>query len=782
MHPEGHCETPKDLDNAISLTFLAAASQAKFWELKELADLDDAITVGQIAFKLCPPGHVIEYLCRHNLASNLCTRFEMLGSMADLDEAAKHGRATVEHSVEETRLKSLATVGFILSRRFSVRGETADIDTSIDLWREASRLCPPSDPHRLHVISSLARALYLRFNHQRDTVDLQQAIDLAHSALELAPPGHPDHSKTLLVLTSLHRIRVENSDITPDGGWASELRRAVLAPQLNVDQPKSANNSVVPDVLRDSNTPENTIEQDAIGSYGAGEVGMKDTSNSSADSTAGNMAAHANISHFQQLLRDVVFETLEKAPPRMLNTRRGILCDKDAQLSSFEASQQYKKLLSGSSEPAEQLEHIRATVADYFQYATLSHRWGKEEPLLREIEGKVIYDMPPTDGLVKLQSFCRTALQRGYLWAWSDTCCIDKVSSAELQEAIGTMFSWYWSSALTITYLPDVTATGSLTDSVWLKRGWTLQELLAPRTLLFYTQDWSLYVDQDASNHKENDVILHELSMATGIASRYLTDFYPSMEEARTRLQWASTRRTTRPEDIAYSLFGIFKVHLPVLYGESKADAMGRLLAEIISRSGDTSVLDWVGQASPFHSCFPADIAAYQMNPYVQPIPSDVSVGNMRKSVSAGAARRLRDALARLPLPRFINRRLTLPCIMHRVTTVKLKRRVYEIHAMGLEPLEIPSSSATLQAGSGSRLPYVLIHAWHASLLDTSTEDPNTAAYRTMAKLEQPFSSLLLVQLPHNEYKRIASDCTIIARASDPISIAKSETKMLHIV
>ncbi|KAI6007976.1 hypothetical protein EDC04DRAFT_2582345, partial [Pisolithus marmoratus] len=190
--------------------------------------------------------------------------------------------------------------------------------------------------------------------------------------------------------------------------------------------------------------------------------------------------------------------------------------------------------------------------------------------------------------------------EQDYLWAWSDTCCIDKDSSAELQEAIGSMFVWYRRSALSITYLTGVSDTNSFLSSEWFER--TLQELLAPERLLFYTQTWSLYMNLRSSNHKTDVAVLEELGRATGIESRFLTNFSPGMDDARSRLQWASSRRTTRPEDIAYSLFGIFDIHLPVLYSESAEIALGRLLAEIISQSGDISVPDWVGEASRFAS------------------------------------------------------------------------------------------------------------------------------------------------------------------------------------
>ncbi|KIK22677.1 hypothetical protein PISMIDRAFT_53533, partial [Pisolithus microcarpus 441] len=198
----------------------------------------------------------------------------------------------------------------------------------------------------------------------------------------------------------------------------------------------------------------------------------------------------------------------------------------------------------------------------------LSHRWGSGEPLLRDVEGKCIDDLGGTDGETKLQMFCALALQRNFQWAWSDTCCIDKESSAELQEAIGSMFSWYHWSSLTIVHLPDVADAGSLAGSVWFTRGWTLQELLASHTILFYTYDWWLYSKSNTVDHKSDPNLLEELQNATGIAKQHLTHFYPGMDDARSRLHWASNRRTTRPADVAYSLFGIFQVHLPICYGE----------------------------------------------------------------------------------------------------------------------------------------------------------------------------------------------------------------------
>ncbi|KAI6119584.1 hypothetical protein EDD16DRAFT_1480007, partial [Pisolithus croceorrhizus] len=258
-------------------------------------------------------------------------------------------------------------------------------------------------------------------------------------------------------------------------------------------------------------------------------------------------------------------------------------------------SQQYNQLLSScrTCTPDQRTTLIHTTISRYFQFVMFSHRWGVNEPLLRDAEGYSIYGMSTEGGFGKLQAFCLRACEQNYLWAWSDTCCIDKDSSAELQEAIGSMFGWYRRSALTIVHLSDVASTSSFGSSEWFRRGWTLQELLAPQTVQFYTQDWSLYKNLSCSNHKTDVSVMEELEKATGVESRSLLDFSPGMDDARSRLQWASLRCTTRPEDIAYSLFGIFGIHLPVLYGESAEKALARLLVEIISQSGDISILDW---------------------------------------------------------------------------------------------------------------------------------------------------------------------------------------------
>ena len=367
----------------------------------------------------------------------------------------------------------------------------------------------------------------------------------------------------------------------------------------------------------------------------------------------------------------------------------------------------------------------------------------------------------------------------------------------ELQEAIGSMFSWYRLSALTLVHLADVSNTGELASSEWFKRGWTLQELLAPRTVLFCTRDWSLYQDS-SSNHKKDSAILGELEQATGITSHHLIDFHPGVDDARSRLQWASKRCTTRPEDIAYSLLGVFDLHIPVLYGESAERALGRLLAEVISKSGDTSILDWVGQSSEFHSCFPATLTPYRTllpplpdittspsmspsTPFFTP-PSSPSSSPAIRTRSLQSPREMRQALSDLPLAEFTHFKLILPCIVHRIEDVTLvytgtASHVYKIQVVGLFPIEIALSERLQITAKG--VSYVLIRPWHPNLHHPAV-DTDDASWLT--GLEQPFSALLLMKLPYKEYRRVASFCHIIARPMGSAGVLNGEVDTLTIV
>ncbi|KAI6113386.1 hypothetical protein EV401DRAFT_2236740, partial [Pisolithus croceorrhizus] len=524
------------------------------------------------ALKRMPTKSPDAHLSLRDLAYILFNEFKEKESGRDLDAIIKLGQTALVLTPSEhpQRRSTLIDLAGLVSERLNNERRKADLDELITLKRAASECMSPDEPQRRTILLELDDHLFERFKRDDSTVDLEEIISLRRAALERIRPLN--RCRALLNLANaLHEQGTENS-VTE----AVSLARTALGlcPPGNSDR---------------------ALCQEHLASYLETKVGKKESSAHTRRPAAG--PSSSGTFDIKRSIKKIVFDRLEKLPLRLLHTSTGVLCDRDAQVSHFESSPQYQHLLSlASSLDNHQLEtEINTVISEYFEYATLSHRWGNGEPLLRDVEGKSIYDLSGTDGQAKLQKFCIFAFRHHFQWAWSDTCCIEKDSSAELQEAIGSMFSWYHWSSLTIVHLSDVFDAGSLADSVWFTRGWTLQELLASHTVLFYTYDWSLYLKSDAVDHKTNPALLEELRDATGIAKEHLTNFRAGMDDARSKLHWASSRRTTRPEDIAYSLFGIFQVHLPIFYGESAQNALGRLLAEIISRSGDVSVLDWVG-------------------------------------------------------------------------------------------------------------------------------------------------------------------------------------------
>jgi len=221
-------------------------------------------------------------------------------------------------------------------------------------------------------------------------------------------------------------------------------------------------------------------------------------------------------------------------------------------------------------------------------YAILSHTWGEGEVTFQDFACPDIAKMKR--GYDKIEQTCERAKASGISHAWVDTCCIDKSSSAELTEAINSMFQWYAQSQVCYAWLDDLKAhqaIESFASCRWFSRGWTLQELIAPRKVEFYDEAWILRgTKADLSD---------ELQKATGIDGDVLrvgTIGVLSTIPLARRMSWASNRVTTRLEDTAYCLLGIFGVNMPLLYGEGEK-AFIRLQEEIIKESNDLSLLAW---------------------------------------------------------------------------------------------------------------------------------------------------------------------------------------------
>jgi Heterokaryon incompatibility protein (HET) len=221
-------------------------------------------------------------------------------------------------------------------------------------------------------------------------------------------------------------------------------------------------------------------------------------------------------------------------------------------------------------------------------YAILSHTWGEEEVSFQDWkaggnEGKVGYH--------KVRRSCEIAAQDGCSRIWVDTCCIDKSSSAELSEAINSMYRYYRNAKVCYAYLADLTFESLARDDgcfeacKWFSRGWTLQELIAPRNVVFFSTDWRpIGTKQTWAS---------EISQVTKIDKEVLlnaTDLW--QVSVAKRMSWASNRTTTREEDIAYCLLGIFNISMPLIYGEGNKSFL-RLQEEIMKDSTDQSMFAW---------------------------------------------------------------------------------------------------------------------------------------------------------------------------------------------
>ncbi|KAE9976979.1 hypothetical protein EG328_002306 [Venturia inaequalis] len=221
---------------------------------------------------------------------------------------------------------------------------------------------------------------------------------------------------------------------------------------------------------------------------------------------------------------------------------------------------------------------------DHPAYAILSHTWGEEEITFEDVKrGKNYFENKK--GYTKLEGCCRQAREDGYKWVWIDTCCIDKSNSVELAEAINSMYLWYKKSCVCYAYLSDVQIIDSFSSSRWFTRGWTLQETIAPDCLEFYSKDWH------ALGTKRS---LHlSISAITGIPEAVLSGVSHDSFPVAQKMSWAANRTTSKPEDMAYCLMGIFHVNMPMLYGEGGSEAFHRLQRGIMEIIEDHTLFTW---------------------------------------------------------------------------------------------------------------------------------------------------------------------------------------------
>ncbi|RYN80660.1 hypothetical protein AA0119_g13495 [Alternaria tenuissima] len=195
-------------------------------------------------------------------------------------------------------------------------------------------------------------------------------------------------------------------------------------------------------------------------------------------------------------------------------------------------------------------------------YAILSHTWKEGQEVtfadLKDLDNAVDVDTQRKEGYQKIRFCAQQAKRDGLDYFWVDTCCIDKANNTELSRAINSMFR----------------CNPAFKQSRWFKRGWTLQELLAPRSVEFFSREGERLGDKVSLQypiHKVTDIPIEALSGSD------LSEF-----DVAERFSWAANRQTTEEEDGAYCLFGIFGVHLPLIYGEGKDNALERLRSAAI--------------------------------------------------------------------------------------------------------------------------------------------------------------------------------------------------------
>ncbi|KAH6627473.1 hypothetical protein F5144DRAFT_593683 [Chaetomium tenue] len=193
-------------------------------------------------------------------------------------------------------------------------------------------------------------------------------------------------------------------------------------------------------------------------------------------------------------------------------------------------------------------------------YAILSHRWGDEEVILQDLSDRSAAIQKT--GYRKLEGTCRRALKEGF-------------NSAELSEAINSMFRWYQNAAICYVYLSDV-ASGltnhsfalQFRKSKWFTRGAGLSDTISDITGIN---------PKFLGNDRQAEARIQSLLAQASVAER---------------MSWASARQTTRVEDIAYSPLGIFSVNMPLLYGEGE-NAFLRLQHTIAGQSSDQRLFAW---------------------------------------------------------------------------------------------------------------------------------------------------------------------------------------------
>lgn len=309
--------------------------------------------------------------------------------------------------------------------------------------------------------------------------------------------------------------------------------------------------------------------------------------------------------------------------------------------------------------------HIQPTATEYPEYAILSHRWGPHEISYQEflyfttpaaarndVVARILgidVEKEHADGFRKVKAACSMALERGHEYIWIDACCINKDSSAELSEAINSMYTWYRTSGECFIYLEDVTMAANepveetyakVLRSQWWTRGWTLQELLASKNRTFFDSRWHAI----PRGPELNALIVKK----SKVAAPYLFETSGLNAPTAERLTWLAGRATTRAEDMGYCMLGLCGVSMTLLYGEGRR-AFDRLQRTIITERYDESIF-W-SSSRRLLARSPSDFRTfYEEFPPIR-VPARSPIQSFTAYTVSGAGVRMRVRCRALSLP-----------------------------------------------------------------------------------------------------------------------------------
>lgn len=252
------------------------------------------------------------------------------------------------------------------------------------------------------------------------------------------------------------------------------------------------------------------------------------------------------------------------------------------------------------------------------RYVIASHRWSRgQEASFEDVKNVQNVEKSGYSKIVGLTQYVREHVP-GIEWIWIDTCCIDDRHSQEVSEAINSMFRWYARAELCLAYLADVDTIEieDFIQSEWFLRGWTLQELLAPKTVVFLSSQWHIIGHKrdvaSSIEHSGMDIgrsLEKTISSVTKIPIAILQDYEQSKDLTVGEKQaWTSGRQTTREEDMYYCMFGIFDVAPGANYGEGLQSAKRRLMNAINEKSREDDLARQATTGASNHLGHPSTI------------------------------------------------------------------------------------------------------------------------------------------------------------------------------